>query len=191
MLYCNLAGLMANKKANISDVSRDTKISRTTLTSLYYNTLKGIQIETADALCKYFNVGMDKLFIFSKYDFSADCVGGDSELTIFEDLMEHAHATVDITVKIGSVFKKCDIGVTVYAYWLNSERPEFEFVIEYYDPEVNDGVEENNIFLQKIFGAIPAEIKPHIEDMITDCVDAHFMLSEHYNYDCSVTNNLW
>ena len=68
MIYCNLAGLMANKKVNISEVSRKTHISRTTLTSLYYNSFKGIQTDTANTLCKYFNVGMDKLFLFSKYD---------------------------------------------------------------------------------------------------------------------------
>lgn len=68
MIYCNLAGLMANKKVNISEVSRKTRISRTTLTSLYYNNFKGIQTDTANTLCRYFNVGMDKLFLFSKYD---------------------------------------------------------------------------------------------------------------------------
>ena len=56
MIKCNLAVLLAERNIKISDMSRETGISRTTLTSIYYNTSKGIQFDTLEAICDYLNV---------------------------------------------------------------------------------------------------------------------------------------
>ncbi len=56
MIKSNLSVLMAKRKCrNIVKISADTGISRTTLTSLYYDKSMGIQFETLDKLCKYFD----------------------------------------------------------------------------------------------------------------------------------------
>ena len=56
MIKSNLSVLMAKRKCrNIVKISTDTGISRTTLTSLYYDKSMGIQFETLDKLCKYFD----------------------------------------------------------------------------------------------------------------------------------------
>lgn len=65
MIYCDIAVLMARKGVSIAKVSRDTSISRTTLTALRWNKFKGIQRETMDILCKYFQVQPDALFVFT------------------------------------------------------------------------------------------------------------------------------
>lgn len=61
MLKCNLAILLAERNLKITKVSKDTGISRTTLTSLYYNNAKGIQFETLNTLCQYLSVYPDSL----------------------------------------------------------------------------------------------------------------------------------
>lgn len=51
--------LLGEKRARISDVCRETGISRTTLTALYYDKGKGIYFDVLEKLCVYFdcNVG--------------------------------------------------------------------------------------------------------------------------------------
>lgn len=56
----NLALLMAQKKKKISDVSKDTGISRTTLTNIYYERNKSITFEVLEKLCNYFECSVDE-----------------------------------------------------------------------------------------------------------------------------------
>lgn len=62
MIRCNLSAIMGARRLKISKVSKDTGISRTTLTALYYDSGKGIQFETANRLCIYFGITMGELF---------------------------------------------------------------------------------------------------------------------------------
>lgn len=52
---------MAERGLNISKLSNDTHISRNTLSALYHNTGKGIQYDTLDNLCSYFDVSVERL----------------------------------------------------------------------------------------------------------------------------------
>lgn len=54
MINNRLAILMAERLVKITDVSKATGISRTTLTSLYYKRAKGISFDVLNELCKYF-----------------------------------------------------------------------------------------------------------------------------------------
>lgn len=65
MLICNLAVLLAERGKNISTVSSDTGISRTTLTALSSNKSAGIQFETVNTLCSYLNISPGDLFLYS------------------------------------------------------------------------------------------------------------------------------
>lgn len=68
MLRCNLSNLLKVRNLNISMVSKDTGISRTTLTMLANNTGKGIQYDTMNTLCKYFSISPEQLFSFISID---------------------------------------------------------------------------------------------------------------------------
>ena len=46
--------LMAEKCIKITELSKETGISRTTLTSLYYERTKAIKFETLNILCNFF-----------------------------------------------------------------------------------------------------------------------------------------
>lgn len=68
MMRCNLAILLAERNLKITKVSNDTGISRTTLTSLYYNHAKGIQFDTYNTLCSYLKITPDRLMSYTPVD---------------------------------------------------------------------------------------------------------------------------
>lgn len=85
MIKSNLAIIMAEKKIKISELSRKTGISRVTLTSLYYNNSGGIQFDTLNNLCNFFNVKPADILVYYPFDYkikdlSPDIDGG----SIFE-----------------------------------------------------------------------------------------------------------
>lgn len=53
MLY-ELAHIAFDKPVRLTDISRATGLSRTTLTALNQEDSKGISFETLDTLCEYF-----------------------------------------------------------------------------------------------------------------------------------------
>lgn len=61
MIKCNLAVILAERGLKISDVAKETGISRTTLTALSHNYGKGIQFDTLNELCEYFNLPVSAL----------------------------------------------------------------------------------------------------------------------------------
>lgn len=58
MIVCNLPSLMGERRRKISDVSRETGISRTTLTKLYYGEVSAVSFSVLDRLCRAFNCGV-------------------------------------------------------------------------------------------------------------------------------------
>lgn len=66
MLTNNLAVLLAKSKKKISDCSKATGISRTTLTALYYNKEKGITYETLEKLVSYFDIEVEDFWLKEK-----------------------------------------------------------------------------------------------------------------------------
>ncbi len=164
MLYCNLSGLMAAKRVTISDVSRDTNISRTTLTNLYYNSFKGIQNDTLDTLCKYFNVTVDKLLVFSRYDVDVKIDHLNSGY-IFEDKKtDKIGILLTFSVSYGVVCKSVDVWGTVYLYW-DDDNISAEAIIGWFEP--NDNIDKENIaFVKKALLSLPHEIKKAIENKI-------------------------
>lgn len=53
MINNHLSRLLGENLIKISDISKGTGISRTTLTRLYYRRAKGITFDVLDRLCKY------------------------------------------------------------------------------------------------------------------------------------------
>lgn len=64
MIRCNLSILLAERNLKISRVAHDTKISRTTLTSLASNRSQGVQLETINTLCSYLRVTPDEIISY-------------------------------------------------------------------------------------------------------------------------------
>lgn len=64
MIKCHLSRLMGERKLKISDVAKDTKINRGTLTRLYQETYTRIEKDTINTLCVYFDCRIEELFEF-------------------------------------------------------------------------------------------------------------------------------
>lgn len=62
----NFRVILAEKEFTITDVSKATGISRSTLNSLFYKRAKGIQFQTLLALCKFLNCEVGDLFEIEK-----------------------------------------------------------------------------------------------------------------------------
>lgn len=61
MIRCHLARLMGERKMRISDVMRETGLSRTTVTLLYKETALKVDLEALDKLCELFNCSLSDL----------------------------------------------------------------------------------------------------------------------------------
>lgn len=80
MIKNNFNELMAQKKLKITRVSNDTGISRPTLTSLTRGESKGIQYDTLNTLCNYFNITPCEFFDYIPYEFTIKIIDTDNEV---------------------------------------------------------------------------------------------------------------
>ena len=62
VIKCHLARLMGERKMSVSDVARETGLHRNTVTLLYKETAKQVDIETIDKLCELFDCSVGDLF---------------------------------------------------------------------------------------------------------------------------------
>lgn len=62
MIRCQLASLMGKHKMRIADVIERTGLSRTTVTLLYKETAKKVDLEAIDKLCELFDCEVGELF---------------------------------------------------------------------------------------------------------------------------------
>lgn len=193
MIYCNLAGLMANKKVNISDVSKSTGISRTTLTGLYYNKFKGVQLDTANELCKFFNVNLDKLFMFCKYDISVESI--DYTPTDIQESFEWQNskdgsAVVSLSIVSGNVHRNCDICATLYFHF-DVSSASIEIDLGFFEPNGDEEDQENDALLRKVFESLSDEFKTYVINMICDEIFSYYseQLPPEVDWDMSVSTD--
>lgn len=83
VIISNLSSILGQKKIKISQVIKDTKISRPTLTALYYDTSKGINFHTLNILCEYLKVSVDELLLF--YPIDIDTINIKFDGTLVDD----------------------------------------------------------------------------------------------------------
>ncbi len=55
MIKCHLSRLMGERKLRIADLARAIEVNRSTITLLYYEKAKRIELEVLDKLCRYFD----------------------------------------------------------------------------------------------------------------------------------------
>ncbi|ABC31714.1 predicted transcriptional regulator [Hahella chejuensis KCTC 2396] len=65
MIRCHLARLMGERKMKISDVLRETGLSRNTVTLMYKETAQKIDIEALDKLCQLFECNIADMLEFT------------------------------------------------------------------------------------------------------------------------------
>lgn len=62
-----LAVLMAERRLKLTQVSRETGISRTSLVDVYYNRSKMIKLSTINSLCQYLKITPGEFFVYDPH----------------------------------------------------------------------------------------------------------------------------
>ena len=65
-IRCKLSTLMGEKRYNIQDVYKKTKLSRTTISNLYHDKMQRIDNETLNKLCELFECGVADILEYYK-----------------------------------------------------------------------------------------------------------------------------
>ena len=154
MIRCNLAILLAERNLRITKVSKDTGISRTTLTSLSNNRAQGIQLDTINTLCNYLKITPELLFLHIPVDIRV--------INVRVDYVE--------IIKNSRTFSCCLTG-HCYAYFLEENLSDLEINVELFDEELNDNDEDlikENSLLINTFSSLPVSFLNDIEDKIVD-----------------------
>lgn len=179
MILCNLSNVLAEKRSNISKVSRDTHISRTTLTSLYNNNCQGIQFDTVNTLCQYFDIEPSQLFLYSKYDIR---VRSDMPYLEIEKFPSVEQGEYNIFINYAGREVKCGISSTIYFHYEKNFINEVEAKFEFWEEDVNPDVVEENRVLRKVLSELNAPFKVWLRHEIENqiALDYDTMLVDGY-----------
>ena len=161
MLFTNLNVLLAERNLKISKVSKDTGISRTTLTSLCNNYSQGIQFDTLNTLCSYLRITPNNFFCYIPVEYQVSITKQDKTFyTVnFEITRNHQieTATAFADVDIDTDEKSISVSLTL-------------------SPDKDD----NSDVLKKFFSNLPVTAVSMVEDSIYNLFDTEFEQYEHF-----------
>ncbi len=161
MIKCNLAILLAERNIKISEVSKRTGISRTTLTALAQNQSKGIQFDTFDTLCSYLNVKPNALFTqeLFEYDFVV------SEIT---DHKDHFDVELITEIKYSNEYIESRFRCNAFFWKMNS-----------FEPDVITDIQIEPLFPNKVVSileTIPITFKVSFEQELIEAINAELVV---------------
>lgn len=190
MILCNLQNLLAERRINISQASRDTGISRTTITSLCTNTCQGVQLDTVNTLCKYLDIGIEQLILFTKYDFY---IRFNIPYIDIENFPQSDQGNFQIKINYFGRESVCHIYCDVYFHyeknyitWLEVELALGDET-SYSDDDPNKKVvlEENRI-LRKVLSELQYPFKNWIKDKIKEKICDEYDLYVADGYELTI-----
>lgn len=65
MIRCHLSRLMGERKLKVIDVARETKLNRSTVSSLYYEKATRVELDAVEKLCRFFGCQIGDLFMIT------------------------------------------------------------------------------------------------------------------------------
>ncbi len=168
MILCNLAVLLAERKLKIADVVKDTGISRTTLTVLYYGGGKGVQFETANTLCKYLDVDINDLFTFVPFDYKVGTVEYDVDTNKGTVILEISTRQRNEQVKLNFTLELNTLPITDDNKSVSSELNCLNCFIA---SDMHESDSEGTLLLYKLTRKVPTSVKKMIkEDLFASIV---------------------
>lgn len=164
MIKTNLAVLMAERGLKISDVYEATGISKTTLMAISDNTGKGIQYETMDKLCDFFNITPEQFFIYSPYNFNFHVLNNNDNVAHLNDIA--------ITVSKSSGLKSYTFSpnvITPMGEQFNVTKEDADFIINYklfmsIDDFDDEKLKKNKKEFYSIYDGLPTVLKSDINN---------------------------
>ncbi|MCI7344271.1 MAG: helix-turn-helix transcriptional regulator [Fusobacterium necrophorum] len=155
MIGYNLSVLLAERGLNVSKVSKDTGLSRITLSAIVNNTGQGVQLETLNRLCDYLRVTPSELFLYVPFNIN---IYVDSPNEIIE--IEYINSNKNI---------KCDFPYSIQVYDIMEEDGNYpvkvDLDINCYVDEENE-VLENKRYLKKVFDKLPIVLFKMLESKL-------------------------
>lgn len=151
MLLVNLNVLLAERNLRISKVSKDTGISRTTLTALCNNLSQGIQFETLNTLCSYLSISPTQFFTYLPLDYTLYIERQNANCSIANFSITANKRTTDC-----AAFIDIETDATTSCLYITLSP--------------SDEPEDNSAFLQKFIEQLPPIVKDSIEDKICNIV---------------------
>lgn len=163
MIRCNLSILLAERNLKITQVSKDTGISRTTLTSLSNNYSQGIQFDTVNTLCNYLRINPEQLISYIPIDI-------DLYFNSFECSYNEFNFIIDLLISEKGKKYNCSFPVTCYlGYDSDNKIDSIDICLDLFvaDDDDDDAKIENSIIINS-FKKLPITFLNDIESKIID-----------------------
>jgi DNA-binding Xre family transcriptional regulator len=182
LIRCNLAVLLAEQNLKITKVSKDTGISRTTLTALSNNYSQGIQFDTLNTLCMYLKVSPEQMISHVPVDIEVELV---SVHDAHPDNKKPHDWLLEVDFTITKNFKdiKCSFcGVAFPQFNLSGELSSIKINVSLWDAAGNEEIEKENFIITNTFRQLPRAFLTDIQESITEGVISHFnLVSDSYD----------
>ncbi|MFR0582731.1 helix-turn-helix domain-containing protein [Limosilactobacillus mucosae] len=89
MIFNRLKMLLSERELSITQVAKDTGLSRTTLTYMVQNNSKGIQLATLNQLCQYLHVQPKDLLEYYPFDLHCEFNRDQDKITVAASILEN------------------------------------------------------------------------------------------------------
>lgn len=186
MIRCNLAVLLAERSLKITKVAAETGISRTTLTALSTNRSQGIQFDTLNTLCNYFNVAPNSLVSFIPIDI--DVISIDLQEDEFGNEPPDIYFSADICITVMQNGKRTAYQLSgvlsTMDYTTCSFRPDWTPILNLSTQsplDDNRAAADKNAFMDVLSKVPPpfiTDIEASIREDISVILDNKFYLSD-------------
>lgn len=157
MMRCDLAILLAERNLKITKISNDTGISRTTLTSLYYNYAKGIQFDTYNTLCNYLKVAPGQLISYIPIDVSFKSFNYD---------------TLELEIKTNNIIHDCALEASTFIEEANDGESSWivdvEVAIDLKSSDNDEKQQKENKIIIDAFQQLPTAYLSDLEKRIVE-----------------------
>lgn len=172
MIRNRLAELLSERGLKITQVAKDTNLSRNTITSTAHNNSKMIQYETINELCKYLRVTPSEFFEYIPLDYKYTIMTNDFDVDFIYDLDMDAVKIKGITFEF-DMFIDIEETFDTKNYTLTGTS-HLEDLYVY--TEVNFDKSEQNVMYKKDLQDIPAGFHRLIDNEFNSIIQTEFIL---------------
>lgn len=104
MIFNRLKMLLSERELTISQVAKDTGLSRTTLTYMVQNNSKGIQLATLNQLCQYLHVRPEDFLEYYPFDVAYQFQRDQDKIIVLAELLESGQVvqSAQVTGKVAN-----------------------------------------------------------------------------------------
>ncbi|HII4525562.1 helix-turn-helix transcriptional regulator [Clostridium perfringens] len=176
MIRCNLAILLAERNLKITKVSKDTGVSRTTLTSLSNNYSQGIQFDTINTLCNYLKVTPEQLISYIPIDIKLTLNSFNKDST---DLLT---VVADLLISEKSKNYLCSMPINCFITYNDTKIDFIEISIELFVEDDKETQNENSIIINSI-KMLPITFLNDIENEISHEVFSYLEEEKEFSDD--------